>query len=156
MRKNFPHKPPGFPTDDTDEEYIAGMFLEGYCNIDPSGRFLDVSYLTGANEKLGREMLTRVLMSKKGPPAYLLRVLAELFAPESENPRTLQFKFRKKKRSNPERDRAIASFVQDKMKRSGRKINDVVENEAAPYFELSRDAVYAVLARDKKRHPTLW
>jgi hypothetical protein len=155
LRKDFPHKPPGFPSDYTDEEFIASGLVSGYCNIDTKGRFLGVWYLTGAHERLGLEMLAHVLRSKKAPPRYLLRKLADLFDPGSEDPRKLEFKFRNRKRPNPERDRAIAFFVEQTMQRSGRLKNDVVENEAAPYFELSREAVYEALARDKKRYPNL-
>jgi hypothetical protein len=41
------------------------------------------------------------------------------------------------------------------MKRTGRRKNDVIEKDAVSYFELSREAVYAALARDKKRYPNL-
>lgn len=153
LRKDFPHKPPDFPSDYTDEEFIADGFLNGYCDLNSKGRFLGLWYLTGSHERLGREMLARVLRSEKGPPRQLLRDLADLFEPASENPRKLEFKFRKKNRPGPERDRAIAYFVQQTMKRSGRQKNDVVENDAATHFELSREAVYAALARDKKRYP---
>jgi hypothetical protein len=155
LSKNFPHKPPGHWSDHTDEEFIAEGFLVGYCNIDTKSRFLGVWYLTGAHEKLGFEMVARVLRSKKGPPRWLLRELADLFDPKSENPRKLEFKFRSKKHSNPERDRAIALFVEETRKRSGRRKNYVIEHEAAPHFELSREAVYEALARDKKRYPNL-
>ena len=155
LPKDFPHKPPGHFSDATDEEYIANGLLSGYCNIDSKGRFLRVWYLTGAHEKLGFKMLARVLRSKKGPPRQFLKDLADLFDPESDNPRKLEFKFRSKKSPNPYRDRAIALFVDETRKRTGRLKNDVVENEAAPYFELSREAVYEALARDKKRYPNL-
>src|SRR5262249_55586868 len=147
--------PPGFPSDYTDEEYIASGLLSGYCNIDAKGRFLGVRYLTGGHEKLGFEMLARVLRNKKGPPHQLLQDLADLFDPESENPRKLKFNFRSRKLPNPHRDRAIALFVDQTMKRSGRRKNDIVENEAAPYFKLSREAVYDALKRDRKRYPSL-
>src|SRR5262249_23252440 len=98
----------------------------------------------------------RVLRSKKGPPRQFLKDLADLFDPESDNPRKLEFRFRGKKSTNPARDRAIAWFVQKRVKYDGRKINDVVENDAALHFELSREAVYAALARDKKRYPDQW
>jgi hypothetical protein len=156
MRRDFPHKPPDFPSDFTDEEFIAEGFLNGYCNIDPKGRFVGLRYLMGAHERLGREMLARVLRSEKGPPRELLRDLADLFDPESENPRKLEFKFRKKKRSNPDRDRAIASFVQRWMKLTGQNKNYVVEKLVVPYYGLSRDAVYDALARDRKQYPDLW
>jgi hypothetical protein len=155
LPKDFPHKPPGHYSDFTDEEFIANGFLSGYCNIDSKGRFLGLWYLTGAHERLGRKMLARVLRSKKGPPRLFLRDLADLFDPESENPRKLEFTFRSKKGPNPERDRAIALFVDQTMKRTGRRKNDVIEKDAVSYFELSREAVYAALARDKKRYPNL-
>src|SRR5262249_10311269 len=112
LPKDFPHKPPGHFSDFTDEEYIANGLLSGYCNIDPEGGFLGLWYLTGAHEKLGLKMLARVLRSKKGPPHLFLKDLADLFDPESDNPRKLEFKFRSKKGPNPSRDRAIAWFVQ--------------------------------------------
>jgi hypothetical protein len=96
MRRDFPHKPPDFPSDFTDEEFIAEGFLNGYCNIDPKGRFVGLRYLMGAHERLGREMLARVLRSEKGPPRELLRDLADLFDPESENPRKLELSFAKR------------------------------------------------------------
>jgi hypothetical protein len=148
MRRDFPHKPPDFPSDFTDEEFIAEGFLNGYCNIDPKGRFVGLRYLMGAHERLGREMLARVLRSEKGPPRELLRDLADLFDPESENPRKLE--------SNPDRDRAIASFVQRWMKLTGQNKNYVVEKLVVPYYGLSRDAVYDALARDRKQYPDLW
>ena len=156
LPKDFPHKPPNHFSDLTDEEFIAFGLLVGYCNIDTKGRFLGEWYLTGAHEKLGLKMLARVLRSKKGPPRELLKELADLFDPESENPRKLVFKFRSRKGPNPGRDRAIAWFVQKRVKYDGRKINDVVESDAAPHFELSREAVYAALARDRKRYPDQW
>jgi hypothetical protein len=154
LPKDFPHKPPGHHSDLTDEEYIASLLLNGCCNIDSKGRFLGVWYLAGAHERLGLKMLARMLRAKK-PSRHLLRELADLFDPESENPRKLEFKFRTKKRPNPERDRAIAFFVDQTMKRTGRRKNDVIEKDAVSYFELSREAAYAALARDKKRYPNL-
>ena len=156
MRRNFPYKPAKFPSDFTDEEFIADGFLNGYCDIDPRGRFLGLRYFTGAHERLGRKMLARVLRSEKRPPRELLRDLADLFDPKSENPRKLEFKFRTKKRPNPDRDRAIASFVQRWMKLTGRKKNYVVEKLVIPHYALSRDAVYGALARDRNRYPDLW
>jgi hypothetical protein len=98
--QDFPHKPPDYWWM-TDEEYIASGLLSGYCNIDSKGRFLGLWYLAGAHERLGRKMLARVLRSKKGPPRQFLTDLADLFDPESENPRKLEFKFRSKKGPNP-------------------------------------------------------
>jgi hypothetical protein len=156
MRKDFPHKPPDDFSDFTDEEYVANIFLAGYCNIDSKGRFIGVRYLTGAHERLGRKMLAQVLRSKKGPPREFLNDLADFFDPESENPRKLIFRNRGRGHGNAPRDRAIASFVQKRVKYDGRKQNDVVEKEATRHFGLSREAVYRALARDKKRFPDQW
>jgi len=112
--------------------------------------------LTGADEKLGRKMLAHVLRSRKGPPRLFLKDLAELFDPESKNPRRLVLRNRGKGHPDPTRDRMIASFVQQKVKYDGRLLNDVVEEDAASHFGLSRETVYRALARDKKRYPDQW
>ena len=121
--------------------------------------FVEVSYLSGENEALGREALIRVL--RKPLPDFLQAALISLFARHPINgarhdSRKLVFRFRSKHPRESSRDRAIAHFIQLRIKKAPpheKKMLKPYVKDAKGVFGMSEKAIYEAWARDKKRHP---
>jgi hypothetical protein len=165
--------------DVTPNEWKAFVFLMGYdkqvkigahhtCLIElapklPGGKpsyvrrkreigFVEVSYLKGENEALGRQALIRVL--KKPLKRPLQVALISLFA--EDDPRKLVFRFRSKHPRETSKDRAIAHFIQQRIEKAPPHEKKTLKphvTDAKAIFGGTEKAIYEALARDKKRYP---
>jgi len=124
--------------------------------------FVEILYLSGKNEALGREALIRVL--KKPLRPFLQRALISLFtqdgqtALDRERPdsRKLVFGFRSKHPRETSKDRAIADFIQRRRENAPPHEKKMLKphiKDAMGVFGATEKAIYQAWNRDKKRHP---
>jgi hypothetical protein len=157
----------------TDDEWAAHCFLAGYDQqFSATGNsiardpytyleplFVRVSFLRGELEAFGREALLRVLRGTEPLSILLRRDLADLFdqTDKTEERKVLvKFRSRVRNRDSTSKPRAIANFIQEKM-RAGEKWPEAVELARKEFGKNGRCAARSTIttawAADRKQYP---
>jgi hypothetical protein len=146
----------------TRNEWMAECFLRGYDEKvgAPLHWYVKYSYLSGSNEKLGREALICLLKKNKPLHPDLRRYLIDLFSdnPPSWVDRKLVIKFRSRQRLHKTaRHLIIADYVDKQLRKAPRKKQklEAAVEAATRTFGLSRTAIFQAMAKVKKEHPEL-